>query len=191
MLILASTSPYRKAQLEQLGLRFQTMAPGVDEDAIKAEGWPPDRLALILAEKKARAVAAEAHPGAVVIGGDQLVAFRGQVLGKPGSEERALRQLEALSGQTHDLYTALAVVHPEGCDTHLDRARLTLRRLSEAALRRYIALDRPVDCAGAYKVERAGIALFERIEADDPSAITGLPLMAVVRLLAHRSIEVP
>ena len=191
MLILASGSPYRRRQLEGLGLSFEVRPADVDEEALKQPGADPEALALRLAVEKARAVARGAPTGAVVIGGDQLVAFEGEVLGKPGSPDRAVVQLARLAGRTHRLLTALAVAAPDGVRTHLDRCRLTMRPLDEAALHRYVALDDPVDCAGAYKFEAGGAALFERVEGEDPSAITGLPLIALCRLLAEVGVEVP
>lgn len=193
MLILASTSRYRRAQLEGLGLDFEARGSGVDEDAVKAEGWPPEILALKLAEAKARAVAESAPPNAVVIGGDQLAHLDGAILGKPGTIEAAVAQLCRMAGRTHALLTAVAVVSEGGArvESHLDRAELTLRPLSEAAIRRYVAQDRPLDCAGSYKLEVGGAALFARVRTDDPTAITGLPLIALTRLLDRFGIRAP
>jgi septum formation protein len=188
--VLASTSAYRRAQLEQLGLRFEAVGPGVDEGPLQSSGQPPSEIARALARLKAEAVAAR-RPEAVVIGGDQLAELDGEVLGKPGTPEAAVRQLSRLAGRTHALHTAVAVAVGADVEVHLDTTWLTVRSLDEAALRRYVALDDPVDCAGAYKIERAGIALFERVETDDPSAITGLPLMTVVRVLERRGVRVP
>lgn len=191
MLVLASASKYRRAQLEQLGLSFDAEASGVDEDAEKALVVDPARLALTLARAKAEAVAARRPEGTVILGGDQLVAFDGEILGKPGDAAGALAQLGRMAGRTHELLTAICVVGPAGLETHLDRTELTLRALDEAALRRYVALDEPFDCAGSYKIERGGIALFERIRTEDPSAITGLPLMALSQILTRFGIHVP
>lgn len=191
MLILASTSPYRRAQLEALGLEFEARAPGVDEDAAKRHGYPPEVLALKLAEAKAKAVAASAPPEAVVIGGDQLVAFEGAILGKPGSREAAVAQLERMAGRTHALLTAVAVVSGERVETHLDRTELTLRALPRAAFARYVERDNPIDCAGSYKFEAGGAALFSKVRAEDPSAITGLPVVGLVRLLERAGLTVP
>lgn len=189
-LVLASTSKYRRRQLEALGLDFWSEAPGVDEDAEKARVSNPETLSVLLATLKAEAVFAR-HPGAVVIGGDQLVSLDGEILGKPGTPERAVAQLEMLSGRTHTLFTAVCVLSPFGVATHLDRTRLTVRSLGRAALERYVSSDDPLDCAGSYKFEQGGAALFRRVETEDPSAITGLPLLALVRLLAEAGINVP
>jgi septum formation protein len=189
-LILASTSRYRRALLERLGVPFTAEAPGVDERAVEARGLAPRALAETLARSKAEAVA-RAHPGAVVIGSDQLAAIDGAILGKPGSAAAAVAQLERLRGRTHELFTAMAVVSPGGLATHLDVASLTMRPLDRAALERYVAADQPLDCAGAYKLEARGIALFSEVRAADASAITGLPLIALAGILAELGYPVP
>jgi septum formation protein len=191
-LILASTSPYRRTLLERLGLPFRCVAPGVDEAAFKQEITDPAALALRLAVTKAEAVATR-FPDSVVIGSDQLAAIDGDILGKPGSPSAAVAQLERLAGRTHGLVTAVCVLrHSDGlCRTHTDRTRLTMRPLSHDELTRYVALDDPTDCAGSYKIESAGVALFERIETDDFTAITGLPLIALARLLRDFGISMP
>jgi septum formation protein len=189
-LILASTSPYRKAQLEQLKFPFDAFAPNVDEDAFKSQNQSPRELAQRLAIDKAQAVARK-HPEAVVIGGDQLVSFEGEILGKPQTEESAIEQLAKLAGHPHDLITAVAVCHQGACETHLDETRLWMRPLDREAIERYVLADRPLDCAGSYKIESLGITLFERIETQDHTAITGLPLLAITRLLNVAGIPVP
>ncbi len=189
-LILASTSPYRAAQLRRLGLEFTTENPGVDEDAAKARGLPPRELVMQLALAKSRAVAAR-HPHAATIGGDQAVALGDRILGKPGTADRAVEQLLALAGRTHELLTALAVVHGDAVRSHLSVARLTVLPLTRAAAERYVAADQPLDCAGSYKFEARGIALFERVETDDPSAIEGLPLLALCGILRELGWPLP
>lgn len=189
-LILASTSPYRRALLERLGVPFRCRAPGVDEDATKALGLPPRELAERLALAKAEAVARR-EPGAVVIGSDQLVSFDGLVLGKPGTAERAVEQLLSMSGRQHELVTALAVASDGRRDRHVEVAGLRLRPLTRAEVERYVEADRPLDCAGSYKLEARGIALFERIDCRDHSAITGLPLIALTTLLRERGYPIP
>lgn len=190
-LVLASTSRYRKELLERLRLPFACAAPGVDEDAVKADAaLAPHRVAEILAERKAQAVAAR-HPGAVVIGSDQLAHLDGEVLGKPGTAERACAQLARLSGRTHELVTAVCVVHPGGVERVTDLARLRMRALPADAIARYVAADHPLDCAGAYKLERLGIALFEEVACGDHTAITGLPLVWTAGVLARLGFQVP
>ena len=190
-LILASTSKYRKALLERIGLSPECIAPGVDEVAFKQEFSDPIELAVKLAEAKARAVA-DRYPGEIVIGGDQLATIHGRVLGKPGTVEAAVDQLEVLSGKTHTLVTAMSVVGPDGeVHSHLDLSYLTMRPLDREALQRYVERDMPIDCAGSYKLEESGIALFERIQADDYNAITGLPLLGLVKILSQLSVVIP
>lgn len=180
--VLASTSRYRRELLARLGLSFETEAPGVDEAAFAAFGLAPRALAERLALEKCQAVARR-RPGAIVIGSDQLVAVDGEILGKPGTAESAVAQLRKLSGRTHELVTALAVARGSDIHRQTDVTRLTMARLSEESLRRYVALDSPLDCAGSYKIESLGIALFERIESEDATAIQGLPLLTVARWL--------
>lgn len=189
-LILASTSPYRAALLARLGLPFRAVAPRVVEDDWKARGLAPDELARALAAAKALSLAEE-FPGAAILGGDQLAAVDGEILGKPGGVERARDQLAHLSGRTHELVTAIAVWADGNIHEHIDIARLTMRDLSSAEIARYVEADNPIDCAGSYKLESLGIALFERIEAADHSAITGLPLMALSAMLRRLGFAVP
>ena len=174
-LVLASTSPYRAALLERLGLPFEVAPSHVDERAIEREGDPPAVLVRRLARAKAERVA-RAHPGALVIGSDQAAVIDGAVLGKPGTAERACAQLRAMAGRTHELLTAVCVVAPQGLREHTDVHRLTMRALSDAQIARYVALEQPLDCAGSYKIEGLGAALFGAIEGQDPTAIVGLPL---------------
>lgn len=181
-LILASTSPYRRAQLERLGLAFECRAPGLDEQPFKTRGLAPMDLARTLALAKASAVARDA-PGALVIGGDQVVALGQELLGKPGSAERAVEQLERLAGRTHELHSAVALVGPAGAEVHVESARLTMASWTRDELAAYVQRDRPLDCAGAYKLEAGGLALFERIRCDDWSAIEGLPLLWLAQRL--------
>jgi septum formation protein len=189
-LILASTSPYRRAQLERVGLAVRAIPPGVDEDSVKAEGLAPRALAERLAYEKAARVA-EQEPSAIVIGGDQLAEVGGRVLGKPGTEANAVEQLALLSGRTHTLITAICVIRGPTIRRHTDVTRLTMRALTQEELSRYVAADRPLDCAGAYKLEARGIALIERIESEDHSAITGVPMIALVTILRELGIAIP
>ena len=189
-LILASTSPYRKAQLAQLRIPFEAIAPEADEDAFKAQNLPPLELAQRLAIEKANAVAKQ-HSDAIVIGGDQLVAFEDQILGKPHTAMKAVEQLMKLAGHSHVLITAVAVCHAGSCHVHADQTRLWMRPLDRTAIERYVREDKPLDCAGSYKIESLGITLFERIETEDHTAITGLPLLAITKLLNAAGILVP
>src|SRR5205823_317052 len=159
-LVLASTSPYRRALLQRLGIPFRCVAPPVDEDALKGAGATPRVLARLLARAKAESVAG-VEPGAVVIGGDQVVSFEGRVFGKPGDADRAVEQLAAMAGRPHELITAVSILHPRGAHEVCDVTTLWMRPLTRAEIERYVAADRPFDCAGAYKLEARGIALFE------------------------------
>jgi septum formation protein len=191
-LILASTSPYRRALVERLGVPFRSVAPPVDEDALKAalpEASPRD-LAAHLAHAKAAAVAA-IEPDAVVIGGDQLVSLDGTILGKPGTVDLAVDQLRRMAGRTHELMTALSVIHAGKAYAHLDVTSLTVRPLTPDEIHRYVEVDRPLDCAGSYKLEARGIALFERIESADHSAIVGVPLIALTSILRSLGFAIP
>lgn len=193
-LILASTSRYRRALLERLGVPFTTVAPACDEDALKDPRLAPQALAEFLAEAKAASIARQ-QPGAVVIGSDQLaaveVAGTWNILGKPGSAAKAVDQLAMMNGRTHVLITAMVVARGAERWRHTDVTRLTMRRLDRQALERYVAADQPLDCAGAYKLECRGIGLFETIESADASAITGLPLLALARILAGLGYAIP
>ncbi|MFW5698656.1 MAG: Maf family protein [Planctomycetota bacterium] len=189
-LILASTSPYRRALLERLGLGFTAVAPTCDEEALKTR-WPqPRELAEGLAFEKARCIA-DAHPEATVIGSDQVACCDDRVLGKPGDRQRASEQLAALAGRSHRLITAVSVIADGQVLSHTDITVLHMRALDPATIARYVAADDPVDCAGAYKLEQRGIALFERIESADHSAITGLPLIALCGILRQLGYIVP
>lgn len=189
--ILASTSVYRKALLERLGLAVVCEPPCVDEDTYKSSIEDPFALAATLASAKARAVA-QRHAGQIVIGGDQLVAFEGQILGKPGTFENAVEQIGRLAGKTHELVTAMSVIAPDGSEhRHTDIAWMTMRPLDQERIERYVRLDLPIDCAGSYKIESAGISLFETIETGDHTAITGLPLMALTTILERLGLVLP
>lgn len=181
-LILGSTSPYRRALLERLGLEFRCVAPQVDEEATKARIADPTELAVLLARAKAEDVAAR-HPDACVIGSDQVCALGGRAFGKPGSVEATVEQLLAMAGREHQLVTAVCLVHPERSVEFVATTRLTLRPLTRERAQRYVELDDTSGVAGGYKIEQRGIALFDRIETEDHTAIVGLPLMRLAREL--------
>ncbi|HTC45268.1 MAG TPA: Maf family nucleotide pyrophosphatase [Steroidobacteraceae bacterium] len=181
-LILASTSPFRRELLERLGLPFTVEAPDVDEAHLPGE--PPTERALRLAAAKAEAVALR-HPGAVVIGSDQVAAVGGVVLDKPGTIERAHQQLKHLSGSQAHFHTACALRwHNTGFSVnHLQTVTVTVRDLTPAEIENYVAREQPLNCAGSFKSEGLGIALFSRIESEDPTALVGLPLIWVAGAL--------
>lgn len=192
-IILASTSKYRRELVQRLGVPVSSAAPLCDEDVEKAAHahLPIAELAVHLATAKARSVAAQ-RPDALVIGSDQIGELDGVALGKPGSYDAACAQLERMSGREHRLYTAVAVVHGASgrVETALDVHSLTMRSLTRAEIERYVRADDPIDCAGSYRVESLGVALFERIRGDDFTAVIGLPLTAVVSLLTRFGVRV-
>ena len=195
-LVLASTSPYRKALLARLGLPFEAQPPDVDEEAVKAEGLPAALLVTRLAREKAEAVArslSALRPDALVIGSDQVAELDGEILGKPGTPAGAQAQLRRLAGREHRLLTAICVVRAgEGRRAEaLDVHRLRLRPLSEEQIASYVRAENPVDCAGSYKIEGLGIALFEWIRGDDFTGVIGLPLTHLVALLAEFGAVLP
>jgi len=191
-IVLASTSPYRRQLLEQLDIPFETHAPGVDEDAFKNQGLEPSELSKLLAQKKAEALA-ELFPDALIIGGDQVAEIDGECLSKPGTPEKACQQLKQLSGRAHRLWSALAVHEPKTGRTEvsLEKHTLTFRPLSDIQIEKYVALDKPLDCAGSYRIEGRGIALFSSIEGSDYTAIIGLPLIRLVSLLESFGLTFP
>ncbi|MDX1374414.1 MAG: Maf family nucleotide pyrophosphatase [Burkholderiales bacterium] len=188
-LVLASTSAYRRALLERLGLAFQCAAPGVDESAFAGEA--PAQTARRLAHAKASAVAPR-FPEALVIGSDQVASLGALRLEKPGDHANAVRQLLALSGQTARFDTAVCVLDAsrEAEWTRLVPCRVTFRRLELGMIEAYLQREQPYDCAGSAKSEGLGIALIERIESDDPTALIGLPLIALTDLLAAAGVPV-
>jgi septum formation protein len=189
-LVLASTSIYRRALLERLGVPFRACAPLCDEESFKSVNQDPRSLAESLARAKAGSLVS-VEPQATIIGCDQVVSFQGQVFGKPGSFAMAVDQLMAMSGQTHELVTAMVVLRAERIFRHTDVTSLRMRQLSRSAIERYVAADQPLDCAGAYRLEARGIALFEKIESEDHTAITGLPLIALVTILRELGYDLP
>jgi len=188
-LVLGSASPYRRELLGRLGLPFSVAAPDIDETALPAE--TPAQTAVRLAEAKARAVAAR-YSRALVIGSDQIADCAGQAVGKPGNRAAAVAQLQALSGKTVVFHTGLALVDVASgrCRTALVDVASTFRALRSADIDAYLDREAPIDCAGSVKVEGLGIALFERIESDDPTALIGLPLIALSRLLREEGVDV-
>lgn len=187
-LILASTSRYRAELLRRLGLPFAQEAPDTDETPQAGEA--PEALARRLALAKARAVAAR-HPGRWVLGSDQVCAGGGQLLGKPGTRRRAVEQLGLLSGGSAQFLTAAALVRDGTAHTALDVTTVRFRRLSAAEIERYVDAEPALDCAGSFKCEGLGITLCEAIESRDPTALVGLPLIAVRELLAQCGFALP
>lgn len=188
-LVLASTSRYRAQLLERLRLPFETARPEVDETPFAAE--PPASLALRLAAAKADAVAQQ-RPQAVVIGSDQVASCDDRLLGKPGSRDVAIAQLQAMSGRDVVFLTAVAVAGPGAAvGQTLDTTIVRFRPLADDAIARYVDAEQPWDCAGSFRCEGLGITLFEAIETHDPTALVGLPLIATARLLRATGFVLP
>jgi len=188
-LVLASTSVYRRALLERLRLPFETARPEVDESPRPGEKAPD--LALRLAQAKARAVAGS-YPNALIIGADQVAVLDGRPLSKPGNHENALAQLRAMRGKSIEFFTALAV-HHSGTGRTLERLvpfSVEFRDLPDEILERYLHAEQPYDCAGSAKAEGLGIVLIRKMSGDDPNALIGLPLIALVDLLAEHGYSV-
>lgn len=188
-LILASTSPYRRALLERFGLPFTAVGPEVDE--ARQAGESALSLVVRLAEAKARAVAS-AHPGALIVGSDQVAAVDDRILGKPGDRGHAIEQLTYAAGKTVVFYTGLCLLNAATgrARTACELFRVHFRRLSQAQIAGYVDCERPFDCAGGFKSEGLGIALFERLSGDDPNALVGLPLIRLADFLAAEGVDV-
>lgn len=195
-LILASTSPYRRELLKRLRVPFECIAPDYEEVN------PPDAEAQSLVEShavgKARSVAQGVAAdvdgeSAVIIGSDQVMSLAGEVLGKPGSKEAARSQLRRMARREHELITALALVTGSGdvVAKHTEVSPIAIRELSDEEIERYVEAENPVDCAGSYKCEALGISLFEYQRGDDPTAVVGLPLIALSRLLRDAGFAIP
>jgi septum formation protein len=189
MLVLASTSVYRRQLLERLQLRFEMAAPQADETPLPRES--PAATALRLAEAKARAVSLS-HPNALIIGSDQVAESQGRRLEKPGSHARAVEQLRMLSGRTATFHTGVALLNGQTGRLHsrLVPTRVVFRELSERTIESYLRREQPYDCAGSAKSEGLGIALLRSIEGDDPTALIGLPLIALTDMLQAEGVEV-
>ncbi|MES2295432.1 MAG: Maf family nucleotide pyrophosphatase [Pseudomonadota bacterium] len=189
-LILASSSPYRRELLERLRLPFEVMVPDIDETATAGEA--PEQTALRLAHAKACAVAARA-PGALVIGSDQVATLDGMQIGKPGSHDKALAQLQMMRGRRVVFHTALCLLDdragaPARSQCENVQTGVTLRDLPDAELDAYLRIEQPYDCAGSAKNEGLGIAILEKIESADPTALTGLPLIALTGMLRRAGV---
>ena len=188
-IILASTSPYRRELLIRLGLPFEVTNPQTDESRLPGEA--PEALALRLSESKARAVA-NAYPGALIIGSDQVATVDGKIYGKPGTHERAVAQLRELSGKTVNFFTGLCLLDSVSGEAEV-RGVPTLvrfRQLADSEIENYLRREPAYNCAGSAKSEGLGIALLASMQGDDPNALVGLPLIALCDLLRKRGIAV-
>ena len=190
MLILASSSPYRRDLLARLRLPFAVASPQIDETPLAAEA--PRETALRLAEQKARAVRLDSGD-AIVIGSDQVAVLEGTAIGKPGTHQAALAQLQAMRGRSVVFHTAVCVFEAASGRCQIAEVPTTVvcRDYSDAEAERYLELDRPYDCAGSAKIEALGIALVREVVSRDPTALIGLPLIALVTMLRRAGIAVP
>jgi septum formation protein len=189
-LVLASTSTYRRQLLERLGIPFTVAASNVDEEPLPGESAVD--LVQRLARTKAEAVARR-HTNSLIIGSDQLALCGRDVLGKPGSGERAVAQLKSLSSQRVVFHTAVHVINTasNANEGHVDLTTVHFRQLTEDEIKRYVARDKPYDCAGGFKVETLGITLFNRVESQDPTALIGLPLIWLAGALRRSGFDLP
>ncbi|MGH8741498.1 MAG: Maf family protein [Burkholderiales bacterium] len=188
-LLLASTSKYRKALLERLGLTFEVAAPQVDEQALAGEA--PADTALRLSVLKAQSLQAR-FADALIIGSDQVAALGSERLDKPGNHDNAVRQLRRLSGKVADFHTAVTLVDSRAkkIESRVVPCRVTFRTLDERRIEAYLRREQPYDCAGSAKAEGLGIALIARMQTDDPTSLIGLPLIALSEMLERAGLRV-
>ncbi len=188
-LVLASTSPFRRELLNKLGLPFETAAPDIDESPLPDE--EPESLVKRLSLEKTEAVAAD-YPQALIIGSDQVVCVDNQVLGKPGSYQKAMQQLKLTSGKTVTFMTGLTLYDTASGNskTLCEPFRAHLRKLTEGQIDNYLQREQPYNCAGSFKSESLGIALFARLEGEDPNALVGLPLIRLIDMLQQFGVDV-
>ncbi len=189
-LVLASTSPYRKALLQRLNIPFSTVSPMVDETALENES--PDALVMRLAELKARA-GAQTHPDACIIGSDQVAVSQGTILGKPGNFDNAMQQLLSLSGRRVSFLTGMCLTNRDGNIFYSEVLPyyVHFRQINEPCIERYLHHEEPYNCAGSFKSEGLGISLFEKMEGEDPTALIGLPLIRLVTWLQNEGFQIP
>lgn len=185
-LILASSSKYRRSQLKKLQLEFSCISPNIDETPLAKE--KPSDLAMRLARAKANHIAQQ-NPSSLVIGSDQVAYANQKIIGKPGSYTKALEQLKSFSNTTVIFYTALCVSNGEQQICELVTTECKFLSLNDTQIKNYLDFDKPFDTAGSAKIEQAGIALMEYVRSDDPSALIGLPLIALCRILRQFGLD--
>ncbi|MDH5359325.1 MAG: Maf family nucleotide pyrophosphatase [Gammaproteobacteria bacterium] len=188
-LILGSSSPFRRELLDRLGLDYECDSPEIDESRL--EGETAEAMVMRLAEAKARAVA-KRHPDALIIGSDQVAVLGEKILGKPGTHDKAFEQLKTATGQLVIFQTGLCLYDSRSDIAQLDRVPFAVqfRHLSDEQIEHYLQRERPYNCAGSFKSEGLGIALFERMQGEDPNALIGLPLIRLVSMLETAGVQV-
>ena len=187
-LILASSSPYRAEMLQRLNVAFTTITSGIDETPAADE--PAAALVKRLALEKARRVARQ-QPEALIIGADQVAVLDGRVLGKPGTRERAIAQIQDMSGNAVEYLSGIALVGAKREWSDIVATRLQYRKLAASEIERYIDHDRPLDCAGGMRSEKLGISLLESLSSEDPTALIGMPLIRIAQWLREAGFEIP
>ena len=189
-IVLASSSPYRKELLERLNIPFTCQSPNIDESRLNQEA--PETYVERLAIAKATALA-EIYPEHLIIGSDQCSVVASDIVGKPGTRQAAIAQLETCSGKTLTFFTGLALINPiSGWQrAAVSRFEVTFRDLNRAEIERYIDIEQPLDCAGSFKSERLGVSLTQAMHGDDPSALVGLPLIQLSAFLREYGINCP
>ena len=189
ILVLASTSPFRKAILEKLHVPFETASPDVDESILIGES--PEQLVARLSEAKARAVATN-YTDALIIGSDQVAVVDGQILTKPGSHDKAIAQLKRASGKRVSFLTGLCLLNTKSNRAQVDVIpfNVIFRQLNEVQIENYLHKEQPYNCAGSFKSEGLGIALFDRLEGSDPNTLIGLPLIRLIKMLEHEGFPI-
>lgn len=188
-LILASTSPFRKALLSKLDIAFTTASPDIDEQAFNNES--PEQLVYRLAQSKAEAVASQ-FPDSLIIGSDQVAVLDGNILGKPGDFDHAFIQLSNASGKTVKFLTGLTLLnsHTHHKQTSVETFSVTFRNLSETQIKNYLYKEKPYNCAGSFKSENLGMVLFSKMHGNDPNTLIGLPLIKLVDMLKNEGVEI-
>ncbi len=189
-LVLASTSPFRKALLSKLNIPFTTTSPNIDEEPLANE--TAQQLVSRLAQEKAKAVAS-AYPNALIIGSDQVATIEGKIVGKPGSRSKAIEQLTWASGKRVTFYTGLCLYNSYSQKSQLccDPFHVHFRPLERPQIERYLDIEEPYNCAGSFKSEGLGIVLFSQLEGNDPNTLIGLPLIRLTDMLANEGLSLP
>jgi septum formation protein len=187
-IILASSSPFRRELLDRLNILFTTATPDIDESALKDE--KPEETALRLSEAKARKIATE-NSEALIIGSDQVAYLDDEIFGKPGNHANAVKQLQKMRGRTVNFFTGLCLFNAQTGKAHVRGipTLVTFRHLSDDEIENYLLKEQPYNCAGSAKSEGLGIALIAKMEGEDPSALIGLPLIALCDLFREENIK--